>query len=79
MKEIREYDFGLGYFTEKECEIFRKHLTGTYMNFRISWSNFAGNCQLIVVTDYDAPEEEIKRFFMSWAFSKMADIIAEKN
>lgn len=78
---MKEYIFTeLGYFTEKECENIKNALDGkTYMNFSIAWSNFqhsltmcAGNCILIVRTDYDDTEENIKRFFFHVALSELA-------
>ncbi len=41
---IREYAFTeLGYFTEQTCEKIKKVMDDkTFMNFRVSWSNFAG-------------------------------------
>ncbi len=64
----------LGYFTEKECENIKNALDGkTYMHFSIKWLNCAGNCILIVRTDYeDTTEENIKRFFLHVALSELA-------
>ena len=73
---MKEYIFTeLGYFTEKECENIKKALDGiyrTYMNFSITWSNWAGNCTLIVRTDYEDTEENIKRFLFHVALSELA-------
>lgn len=44
------------------------------MNFDISWSNWAGNCTLIVATDYEAEEKEIKDFFLHCALSMIFQI-----
>ena len=73
-KNMKEYIFTeLGYFTEKECENIKNALDGkTYMNFSITWSNCAGNCTLIVRTDYEDTEENIKRFFFHVALSELA-------
>lgn len=66
----------LGYFLESECENIAKALNGkTYMDFEVTWSNWAGNCTLIVATDYDGTEEEIKRKFIRCAFSELARIL----
>jgi hypothetical protein len=47
----------------------------TYYSFEVSWSNFAGNCQLIVKTDYpDADEAEVKRMFIYAFFSTMGGV-----
>ena len=71
---IREYEFReLGYFTEKSCERIKKVMDGkTFMNFRVSWSNFAGNCTLIICTDYEDTEENIKSFFLHVALAHIA-------
>ncbi len=63
---MKEYVFDeLGYFTKDSCERIKKAMEGrTYMNFHISWSNCAGNCTLIVATDYNDTEEHIKQFFL---------------
>lgn len=54
----------LGYLSEMACENLKKNFDGkTYMNFKIQWSNVGGNCTLIVGTDCDESEEEIKGFF----------------
>jgi len=64
---LKEYPIPeFGYFTKGECEIVKDIMDGaSYMDFRVAYSNYAGNCTLIIKTDYDAPEEEIKRFFIS--------------
>ena len=71
---MKEYIFTeLGYFTKKECENIKNALDGkTYMNFSITWSNCAGNCTLIVRTDYEDTEENIKSFFFHVALSELA-------
>ena len=71
---MKEYVFTeLGYFTEKECENIKNALDGrTYMHFSITWSNCAGNCTLIVRTDYEDTEENIKSFFFHVALSELA-------
>ncbi len=47
----------------------------TFYKFKVSWSNYAGNCQLIVSTDYPAEsEDEAKRMFISAYFTKSAGI-----
>lgn len=63
---MREYVFDeLGFFTKDSCERIKKAMEGrTFMNFKISWSNCAGNCTLIVATDYEDTEEHIKQFFL---------------
>lgn len=63
---MKEYVFTeLGFFSPMTCEKIKKAMDGrTYMNFHISWSNCAGNCTLIVATDYEDTEEHIKQFFL---------------
>lgn len=67
----KEYTFEeLGYFTERECQALKNCLQGfSYMDFDIKWSNYVGNCTLIVATDYEAEEKEIKDFFLHCALS----------
>jgi hypothetical protein len=71
---MKEYIFTeLGYFTEGECEVIKKNLQGkTYMNFDIAWSKCGGNCTLIVKTDYEDTESEIKNFFLGFALRYFA-------
>ena len=63
---MKEYVFTeLGFFTQKNCERIKNAMEGrTYMHFHISWSNCAGNCTLIVATDYNETEEHIKQLFL---------------
>ena len=70
---MKEYAFPeLGYFLESECKAIRKRLQfKTYMNFGIGWNNQAGNCTLIISTDYDVTEEEIKTFFLHYALASL--------
>ena len=68
---MKEYVFSeLGYFCEGECQAIKEQLQGTtFMNFDICWSSHAGNCTLIVKTDYEAEPEKIKNFFLHCALS----------
>jgi hypothetical protein len=70
---MREYVFDeLGFFTKDSCERIKKAMDGrTFMNFKISWSDCAGNCTLIVATDYNDTEEHIKQFFLFAALSEL--------
>lgn len=70
---MKEYVFTeLGFFTKDICERIKKAMDGrTFMNFKISWSNCAGNCTLIVATDYNDTEEHIKQFFLFAALSEL--------
>lgn len=66
---MKEYTFSeLGYFTASSIAGIKKAMQGkTYMNFDITASNYAGNHTLIIRTDYDASEAEIKAMFLSVA------------
>lgn len=70
---MKEYVFTeLGFFTKDSCERIKKAMEGrTFMNFKISWSNCAGNCTLIVATDYEDTEEHIKSFFLYAALTEL--------
>lgn len=72
--KMKEYVFNeLGYFMESECEAIRLKLQlKTFMCFKIGWSNQAGNCTLIIATDYDGTEQEIKSFFLHYALASLA-------
>lgn len=62
----------LGYFLPAECEAIKKELEGySYMNFKIGWSNYCGNCTLIVRTGYETTQEELKTFFLHCALGKI--------
>lgn len=68
-----EYPLELGYFTKNTCEAIKRVMDGkTFMNFKVRWGSFAGNCTLTVETDYDADPEEIKRFFLNCALTELA-------
>lgn len=66
---MKEYVFEeLGYFTETVCQRIKNAMDGaTFMGFEISWSNHAGNCTLVIATDYEGSEQEIKNFFLACA------------
>jgi hypothetical protein len=74
---MKEYIFTeLGFFTVSQCEKLKQQLEGkTFMKFKIKWSNQAGNCTLIIATDYDETEQEIKNFFLSFALYQLAMLI----
>ena len=62
----------LGYFTENQIEAIKDELNmASYMLFNVSSSNCAGNRTLIVSTDYEADEEEIKNMFLHCALSSI--------
>ena len=64
-KTMKEYPLPeLGYFTESECRQIKKLLDGvSFMKFEIGYSNYAGNCTLIVKTDYDVSNLNSERTY----------------
>lgn len=70
---MKEYTFEeLGYFTKSACERIKEKMQGkTFMNFDIAYGNFAGNCTLIIKTDYEAEPQEIKNFFLNCALNQL--------
>lgn len=58
----------LGYFSESTMKKIQNKVNGkTFMNFQVTYSNQAGNCTLIVKTDYQcASKESIKNFFYGY-------------
>ena len=73
----KEYVFTeLGYFTEGQAKRIKERMDGkSFMNFEVTWSSNAGNCTLIVKTDYYSgrmmswsEEEEHKEVFNFFMF-----------
>ena len=77
---MKEYTFPeLGYFTESQCKAIREALQGkTYMRFNIHWGGVAGNNTLIVSTDYDAAENEVKYTFIALALAELARLVRNR-
>lgn len=71
---MREYVFDeLGFFTKDTCERIKAAMDGrTFMNFKVEYSNCAGNYTLIICTDYEDTEENIKNFFLHCALEALA-------
>lgn len=71
---MKEYVFTeLGFLSPDTCEKIKKAMDGrTFMNFKVEYSNCAGNCTLIISTDYDEPEAEIKNFFLHCVLEALA-------
>ena len=68
----------LGYFTKKQCEAIKELAEDqTYMKFKISYSCYMGeaNCTLIIKTDYEETEENIKNFFIHYIFQEIYFLI----
>lgn len=85
MRQIREYSLAeLGHFTERQCEAIRATCEGTYMNIRVSWSNYAGNCTLLISSDYGSEEmtyeesqAEVKAMFLNRALGAIWTLMPE--
>ena len=57
----------LGYFTERQADKIVELTNGaTIMKFKVGYSNIAGNCTIVISTDYDSPEYEIRTFYTSY-------------
>ena len=71
---MKEYIFtDLGFFSPMTCEKIKKAMDGrTFMNFKVEYSNCAGNCTLIICTNYEGTESEIKNFFLHCALEALA-------
>ena len=82
---MKEYIFSeLGYLSVQDCEAIATALNGkSFMNFKVSYSNYAGNCTLIVVVDENTAETyteaEIKSMFLHIAFTTLAELISKQN
>ena len=79
---MREYSFSeFGYLSAQDCEALAIALNGkSFMNFNVKYSNYAGNCTLIVEADADDySEEEVKSMFMYVAMTTLAQIVRERN
>lgn len=74
-QNMKEYVFEeLGYFTPSTVEKIKSAMNGkTFMNFQVGCSVQAGaNCILIVKTDYEDTENNIKNFFLNSLIENMA-------
>lgn len=71
---MKEYFFPeLGYFTAKEIEQIKETMDGfSFMKFKVSSSNYAGNHTLIIKTDYEDTPENIKSFFLRCCLSMIS-------
>lgn len=56
----------LGYFTQSRAEKIKQKLQDkSFYHFKVDYSNFAGNCTLIVRTDRaETNEQELKEMFL---------------
>lgn len=71
---LKEYPLPeLGYFTVKEAERIAEIMRGkSYMKWEIGYCNLAGNCTLVIKTEYDETPEEIKNFFLWGVLAELA-------
>lgn len=82
---MKEYSFSeLGYLSAQDCDTLATVLDGkSFMNFKVTYSNYAGNCTLIVVVDENTAETyteaEIKSMFMHVAMTTLAELIRNRN
>ena len=68
-----------GYFTENQCKAIKEKLEGkTFYKFKISWSNYAGNCSLIIRSDINNghknntyTNENLKDMFIHYILNKL--------
>lgn len=74
-KQTRVRSFTLsGYFNESDCKALKEAMQGrSYYDFKISWSNSAGNCTVIVETTYPhGTITEARRMFECLAYTELA-------
>ena len=79
---MKEYSFSeFGYLSAQDCDALATALNGkSFMNFQVRYSNYAGNCTLIVEADADDyTEAEIRSMFMHVAFTTLAELIRNQN
>jgi hypothetical protein len=68
----------LGNLCEQDCKAIKSKMDGkSYYGFNVSWSNCAGNCQLIVKTDHPkATKDDVRKMFLgvlAGEFGNLAD------
>ena len=70
-----------GNLAQQDCAAIKEMMDGeSYYRFNVSWSNYAGNCRLIVKTDYPEPrEEEVKTMFLHVLACKTAGLHRTKS
>lgn len=63
----------LGNFQVSECEAIKERLEGrSFMHFEIRWSNWAGNCTLVVGSHRpETTEQELTEMFLHCALSEI--------
>lgn len=71
----------LGNFTEQDCKNIKKMMEGkTYYDFKVSWSCYAGNCNLIAKASCPIDEsEDAKRMFLHSAVGTGADAFSKMD
>ena len=70
----------LGYFSDQTCKGLQKVVDGqTFYDLKVSYSNYASNCTLIVRSDHpDATPEEVGRMMIRVAFDELAEVARKK-
>ena len=59
-----------GYFSKKQCERIKEQMQGkTYMNFNIEYGGMAGNNQIIITSNEDISDKELKKMFIHYALN----------
>ena len=82
---MKEYSFSeLGYLSARDCDALATVLNGkSFMNFYVSYSNYAGNCTLIVAVNETTAEQyteaEIRSMFLHVAVTTLAELIRNQN
>ena len=62
-----------GYYTENICKALIEELEGgTFQKFHLEYSNCAGNCTLIVSTDYPTTKRGLFNDFVYFALNALA-------
>ena len=70
----------LGFFTEQTCKTMQKVMDGTsYLGLQVKYSNYAGNCTLIVRSDNDeATPDDIGTMFLHVALGELGSMALKK-
>ena len=61
-----------GYFNTEQCKKIKDKMQGkTFMKFDIQYGGIAGNNQLIVMSNSDYNDEELKEMFVHYALNQL--------
>jgi len=59
-----------GYFSTRQCGKIKEKLQGkTYMNFNIECGGVAGNNEIVVTSNYDGTNEDLKEMFIHYVLN----------